>query len=291
MVKSMTGYGRCENLAHGKKITVEIKSVNHRYLDLAVKLHSSYAFLEDCIKKEVQKSVSRGKVDVYLHIENQQGDKTISLNEPFARSYCEALRQLKKKLSLSGKIDVALLARNNEIFQYQKPEEDPEVLWADVKEALETALTDFVSMRSREGERLAADLTERGAAILKVVEQIEAENPRIVKEYETRLSEKIREVLGDNQMDESRILTEVAIFADRVSFNEEVVRLKSHFKELANLLAQTEPVGRKLDFLIQEMNREINTTGSKCNDIEVSRLVVDVKAELEKIREQIQNIE
>lgn len=291
MVKSMTGYGRQESLAHGKKITVEIKSVNHRFLDLSVKLHSSYSFLEDRIKKEVQKSVSRGKVDLYLHIENQQGDKAISVNEGFAKSYCEALRRLKKSLSLPGRIDVALISRNSEVFSYQKPEEDPEVLWADVKAALDAALADFVEMRSREGARLAEDLTERGKLVLSIVEQIEAQAPRIVKEYEERLGEKIREVLGDTQMDESRVLTEVAIFADRVSFNEEVVRLKSHFEELSNLLAKTEPVGRKLDFLIQEMNREINTTGSKCNDIAVSRMVVDVKAELEKIREQVQNIE
>lgn len=291
MVKSMTGYGRCENLAHGKKITVEIKSVNHRYLDLSVKLHSSYGFLEDRIKKEVQKSVSRGKVDLYLHIENQEGEKTIAINESFAKSYCTALRHLKKSLGLPGRVDVALISRNNEIFQYQKPEEDPEQLWEDVKAALNAALSDFVAMRGREGERLAADLNERGAYILSIVEKIEEQNPRIVKDYEERLLEKIREALGDTQMDESRVLTEVAVFADRVSFNEEVVRLKSHFKELSNLLSQEEPVGRKLDFLIQEMNREINTTGSKCNDITVSRMVVDVKAELEKIREQIQNIE
>ena len=291
MVKSMTGYGRCENIAHGKKITVEIKSVNHRYLDLAVKLHSSYGYLEDRIKKEVQKSVSRGKVDLYLHIENQEGEKTMSINESFAKNYCNALRQLKKTLGLPGRVDVALLSRNNEIFQYQKPEEDPEQLWEDVKEALDSALSDFVAMRGREGERLAEDLNARGAYILSIVEQIENENPRIVKDYEERLLEKIRETLGDTQMDESRVLTEVAVFADRVSFNEEVVRLKSHFKELANLLSKDEAVGRKLDFLLQEMNREINTTGSKCNDITVSRMVVDVKAELEKIREQIQNIE
>lgn len=291
MVKSMTGYGRCESLAHGKKITVEIKSVNHRYLDLSVKLHSSYAFLEDRIKKEVQKVVSRGKVDLYLHIENQEGEKTIAINEGFAKNYYAALCQLKKSLGLPGRIDVALLSRNNEIFQYQKPEEDPELLWNDVKQVLDSALADFVAMRGREGERLAEDLNERGAFILSIVEQIEEQGPRIVKDYEDRLSEKIREVLADTQMDESRVLTEVAIFADRVSFNEEVVRLKSHFKELSNLLSKDEPVGRKLDFLIQEMNREINTTGSKCNDIVVSRLVVDVKAELEKIREQIQNIE
>lgn len=291
MIKSMTGYGRHESLVHGKKITVEIKSVNHRFLDLSIKLHSSYSFLEDRIKKEVQKAVSRGKIDLYLHIENQQGEKNITINEGFAKSYCDALRQLKKSLSLPGRVDIALLSRNSEIFQYQKTEEDPEVLWADVNDALQAALSDFVSMRSREGERLAEDLSERGKYILSIVDEIESNGPRIVQEYEARLSEKIREVLGDQQREESRVLTEVAIFADRVSFNEEVVRLKSHFVELENLLSKTEPVGRKLDFLLQEMNREINTTGSKCNDISVSRLVVDVKAELEKIREQIQNIE
>lgn len=291
MVKSMTGYGRCEKLIHGKKIMVEIKSVNHRFLDLSVKLHNNYSFLEEPIKKEVQKAVSRGKVDLYLYIENQQGEKTISLNESFARSYYNALCQLKKTLSLPGRIDVALLARNNELFQFQKPEEDADLLWQDVQETLHAALSDFIAMRSREGERLASDLQERGKYILSVVEQIEEQSPRITQEYESRLREKISEVLSGASVDEPRILTEVAIFADRVSFNEEVVRLKSHFKELETLLAKDEPVGRKLDFLIQEMNREINTTGSKCNDLTVSRLVVDIKAELEKIREQVQNIE
>ncbi len=292
MLKSMTGYGRREAVTDGKKILVEIKSVNHRYSDYNIKVQRHLGFLEDKIRKYVSSFITRGKVDIYLNVENfETADKEIRLNKEIAKNYIEVLHELRDEFGLKDDITVSSVARNSDIFQTERVEEDEEQLWNTVKTVLDGALGDFVAMREREGERIEKDLCERIDYMRTLVKTVEERSPKTVQEYSDRLYEKIKEVLDGREIDEARILTEVAIYADKVAVNEETVRLTSHFAEFDTIIGSGEPAGRRLDFLIQEINREVNTIGSKASDIEIAKTVVTLKGEIEKLREQIQNIE
>ena len=292
MIKSMTGYGRGEAVLHGRPITVEVRSVNNRYLDCTVKLPRIYVFAEDAIKAAVQSHISRGKVDVFITIgPSESGDVSISVNRPVADGYYAALCALRDAYGLKDDISVSLMSRFQDVFLVEKTQEDLEAVSADICSVLELALRDFDAMRLREGEKLGQDVLSRAAAIEGLVSKVEVRSPGIVADYRARLTAKMAEVLQNTQLDESRILTEAAIYADKVAVDEETVRLRSHLSQLRHLLQQEGAIGRKLDFLIQEFNREANTIGSKCNDIETAGYVVDIKAEIEKIREQIQNME
>ncbi len=295
MIKSMTAFGRHTEIVNNKNITVEIKSVNNRYFDCSVRISRNYSFLEEKIKPYLQNhGISRGKVDVSITIEQiGGGDVLISLNEEYAKAYFEALKQLKETLDLPGEITVATLQRDSNIFTLSKVEEDEEQDFADLCVVLNQAIEKFVLAREREGANIEADLRQKVEGIKERVAIVEAHSEEDITSYRSRLEEKLKAVLTDNKitLDENRILTECAIFADKVAVDEEIVRLRSHFKAFEDILASNEPVGRKLDFLMQEMNRETNTIGSKCSNSSIAHVVVDIKCELEKIREQIQNIE
>lgn len=292
VIKSMTGYGRGESVWNGHAITAEIRSVNNRYLDCGVKLPRMYNFAEDAVKAAVQQRVSRGKVEVYLSVgPSETGGVSISVNRPVADGYYSALRELADAYSLADDISVSLLSRFPDVFLVERTEEDRDEVVAGLLEALGKALDEFDAMREREGAKLAEDVRSRAETIKQLTTQVEERSPGIVADYRAKLTAKLQEILGNTQIDESRILTEAAIYADKVAVDEETVRLRSHLDQLARMLEQGGSVGRKLDFLIQEFNREANTIGSKCNDVETGRLVVDIKAEIEKIREQIQNLE
>ena len=288
----MTGYGRGEASAHGRRITVEVRSVNNRYLDCNIKLPRAYIFAEDTLKKRVGSVISRGKVDVFISLESEGTDEVhITLNRAVADGYYRALEEMDKTYGLQDSISLTLLSRFPDVFTVEKPEEDLEQVSADICAVLDTALEEFSRMRSQEGTRLAEDILGRADTIEALVGRIEERSPQTVSDYRARLEAKMQEVLENKQLDESRILTEAAIFADKVAVDEETVRLRSHLEQLRQMLEQGGATGRKLDFLIQEFNREANTIGSKCSDIEISRWVVDLKGEIEKIREQVQNIE
>ena len=292
MVKSMTGYGRGEAVLNGRSITVEIRSVNNRYLDCTVKMPRAYIFAEDGIKKKVQSEISRGKVDVFVTLEMRQAERVlVSVDEGLADGYHQALCALRDRYGLQDNVSAAQLARFPDVLRVEKDEEDVEAVARDIETVLEAALTDFNAMRLREGEKLAQDVQNRAGTIRTLLTAVEERSPRTVDEYRAKLVARMEEVLSNTQIDESRILTEAAIFADKVAVDEETVRLRSHLSQLDGMLAGDAPVGRKLDFLIQEFNREANTIGSKCSDLEITRHVVDIKAEIEKIREQVQNIE
>ena len=288
----MTGYGRGEANLNGRPITVELRSVNNRYLDCTVKLPRIYVFAEDAVKSRVQSRISRGKVDVYITIgPSANGDVAISVNKPVADGYYAALKDLRDTYGLRDDISVSLLSRFQDVFLVEKTQEDLEALSADICTVLDLALDDFDAMRTREGEKLCQDVRSRAATIEGLVSKVEKRSPGIVADYRAKLVARMNEVLQNTQIDESRILTEAAIYADKVAVDEETVRLRSHLSQLDHMLSQGGAIGRKLDFLIQEFNREANTIGSKCSDIETAGYVVDIKAEVEKIREQIQNIE
>ena len=292
MVKSMTGYGRARQERNGRNITVEVRSVNNRYLDCTVKMPRAYIFAEDAMKALVQKYISRGKVDVFVTVDAVTADQTVvQVNEPLARSYYQALSRLREMFSLEDELSASTLARFPDVLAVTKAEEDLEMISADICAVLEEALTAHRQMRSVEGEKLFSDIAGRADTIESVVAKVEERSPQTVSEYRARLEAKMREVLQSTTIDESRILTEAAIFADKIAVDEETVRLRSHLSQLRTMLSGDEPVGRKLDFLIQEVNRECNTIGSKCNDLTIDRDVVNMKAEVEKIREQVQNIE
>ena len=292
LVKSMTGYGRGEATVNGRAITVELRSVNNRYLDCTVKLPRIYVFAEDAVKTRVQSRISRGKVDVFVTIgPSANGDVTISVNKPVADGYFAALKDLRDAYGLRDDISVSLLSRFQDVFLVEKTQEDLEALSADICSVLDLALDDFDAMRTREGEKLCQDVRSRADTIANLVTKVEERSPGIVADYRAKLLAKMNEVLQNTQIDESRILTEAAIYADKVAVDEETVRLRSHLSQLEHMLGQGGAIGRKLDFLIQEFNREANTIGSKCSDIETAGYVVEIKAEIEKIREQIQNIE
>ncbi|MBE6940473.1 MAG: YicC family protein [Ruminococcaceae bacterium] len=292
MVKSMTGFGRAREVLHGRDITVEVRSVNNRYLDCTVKMPRAYYFAEDAMKACVQKAISRGKVDVFVTIDTTAADvSVVRVNEPLARGYYEALQQLKETFSLEGEVTPMVLAKFPDVLTVTKAEEDLETVAADICQVLEQALAAYNQMRAVEGVKLAEDILSRAETIRSVVAKVEQRSPQTVAEYRQKLENKMKEVLQSTTIDESRILTEAAIFADKIAVDEETVRLRSHLVQLDTMLHGSESVGRKLDFLIQEINRECNTIGSKCNDLTIAQDVVTMKAEVEKIREQVQNIE
>ena len=292
MVKSMTGYGRCEETVGGRRITVELKSVNHKYFEFSPRVTRGYGFLEDKLKSYVQSRGARGKIDLFLSIETlEDADVVVSVNHSLAAGYIAALREITERYKLPDTVTVNSLSRYSDIFSVHKAPEDEEAIWAAVQPVAEKAVDAFIAMRETEGSRLYEDVMARAAVILELVGKIEARSPETVKAYRERLEMKLREVLSDTAIDEQRILTEAAIFADKVAVAEETVRLRSHFEQLKSLLGAEEPSGRKMDFLVQEMNRETNTIGSKASDSQIAYMVVDIKAEIEKIREQIQNIE
>ena len=288
----MTGYGRGEAVLHERTITVEVRSVNNRYLDCSIKMPRLYIFAEDAIKSRVKDSISRGKVDVFVSMDSSKTDgMSISVNRSVADGYVNALRELKSTYQLMGTPNLALLSRFSDVFLVEKAQEDVETVAADICQVLDMALQDFSAMCEREGAKLKEDILFRAENIAQLTSFVETQSPKTVLEYRARLEAKMKETLQNTQIEESRILTEAAIFADKVAVDEETVRLRSHLDQLREMLELGGPVGRKLDFLIQEFNREANTIGSKCNDIETSKQVINIKAEIEKIREQIQNLE
>ena len=292
MVKSMTGYGRAVETVNGREFTVELRSVNNRYLDCTVKLPRSLSFAEETVKQAVKNTISRGKVDVFISARSEgAADVKVSLNAAMVEGYLAAMKQMVAQYSVQDDISVSLISRMPEVFTVEKPEVDEEQLLADLMGVVHKALENYDAMRTAEGKALENDLRSRGNTILELVSQVEAGNGKTVSDYRARLEAKIKEVLANTAIDESRILTEAAIFADKVAVDEETVRLRSHLKQMNAMLTTGGAVGRKLDFLLQEMNREANTIGSKCTDVALARIVVDIKAELEKIREQTQNIE
>ena len=292
MIKSMTGYGRAVAAVNGREFTAELRSVNNRYLDCTVKLPRALSFAEDAVKQAVKVSVSRGKVDVYISMKSETADDTtITLNKGVLEGYLAAMRQMVTEYEVKDDISVSTVSRLPEVFSVDKPQVDEEQLLKDLLSVVEQALAGYDAMRCTEGQALDADLRSRGNTILDLVAQVEQGNAQTVIDYRARLESKLREVLAATNIDESRILTEAAIFADKVAVDEETVRLRSHLTQMNEMLTSGGAVGRKLDFLLQEMNREANTIGSKCTDVRLARIVVDIKAELEKIREQTQNIE
>ena len=288
----MTGYGRAVETVNGREFTVELRSVNNRYLDCSVRLPRILSFGEDAVKQAVKASVSRGKVDVFITVRSEAGDEIqVSLNQNVLKGYLAAMHQMVSEFGVKDDISVSTVSRLSDVFILEKPQVDEEQLLADLMCVVNQALANYDAMRTAEGQALDKDLRSRGETILGFVAQVEAGNAQTVVDYRTRLENKLKEVLENTQIDESRILTEAAIFADKVAVDEETVRLRSHLKQMNEMLDGGGAVGRKLDFLLQEMNREANTIGSKCTDVKLARIVVDIKAELEKIREQTQNIE
>ena len=288
----MTGYGRAVQTIDGREITVELRSVNNRYLDCTVKLPRMFSFAEDSVKNRVKAAVSRGKVDVYIGVNAAQtADVQVAVNRPVLESYLAALRQIESEYGVRDDVTVMSLARLPDVFSVEKTEEDEQKLTQDILSVAEEAISRYNAMRETEGAVLEADLRGRAATILERVALVEARSPVTVAEYRERLRQKMQEVLQNTAIDEGRILQEAAIYADRIAVDEETVRLRSHLAQLGDMLTKGGAIGRKLDFLLQELNRETNTIGSKCNDLELSNIVVDMKAELEKIREQTQNIE
>ena len=292
MIKSMTGFGRAKEQINNLDITVEIKSVNHRYFEFSSRMPRAYQFLEEKLKSACHQSITRGKVELSLIIEdNSESSSVVEINRPFAKGYIAALKQLAKDFKIKDDVKVSTVALNPEIFKIKRQSlEDEEVTQA-VLAVTNQAIESFIAMREIEGEKLAADILSRAQAILSKVSLIEERSPETVKAYRERLEAKIKELLADAKVDEQRLITETAIFADKVAVDEETVRLRSHIHQLSNLLKENSAVGKKLDFIVQEMNRETNTIGSKCQDVDISHTVVDIKSEIEKIREQVQNIE
>lgn len=277
---------------HERTITVEVRSVNNRYLDCTVKMPRMYLFAEDALKSLVQGSISRGKVDVFVSIDQRGAeDVQISVNQPVAEGYYKALLAISEQFGLPSDVNASTLARFSDVLLVEKQPQDVDTVKEDLLIVLGQALVEHMGMRQREGARMKEDIDARLNALGALVEKAEARSPKTVGEYRAKLEQRMREVLEHTNIEESRILTEVAIFADKVAVNEEIVRLRSHMEQVGDLLCASGPQGRKLDFLMQELNREANTIGSKGNDVEMARLVVDMKAEIEKIREQVQNIE
>ncbi len=295
MIRSMTGYGRSQAVVDTMNITVELKSVNHRYFEFNSRVPRNYGFLDEKLKSYIGSRVSRGKVECYVSVENLEDDEIeILVNHSLAQSYLSALKELadRNELTLRDDLAISSLARYNDVFTVHKQEADEEKIWNAVKCVAEKAVDKFIEMRETEGSKLKNDVLSRADLIIEKVSVIEERSPETVKEYSQKLLTRMREALGDNiHIDEQRILTEAAIYADKVAVAEETVRLSSHMSQLKLFLVSDEAIGRKMDFLVQEMNREANTIGSKAQDVEIARAVLDIKAEIEKIREQIQNIE
>lgn len=292
MIRSMTGYGRGQQTLGGMDITVELRSVNHRYYEYSSRLPRVYGFLDERLKNYLQKTVSRGKVDVGVWIDTVDAPGSeVVVNHALAEGYLKALRELAQTYGLRDDVSVNALSRFPDILTVRKAAEDEEAIWEAVRQVTDEALAGFVAMREREGARMREDVLARRQTILQAVEKVEGRSPEIVREHMAKVEARMKELLSTATVDEQRLLTEAALFADKTATAEETVRLRSHLDQLETLVNASEPVGRKLDFLVQEINRETNTIGSKVQDVELARVVVDVKAEIEKIREQIQNIE
>ncbi len=292
MIRSMTGYGSAKGAAEGFEITVELKSVNNRYLDTSVKLPRNFIFAEDAIKKAVQAHISRGKVDVFVTVDaSTAGDVTVKVNESLLKGYIDAITHIFEEYPVTNDLTAMSVARLPDVLCVEKADMDAEQIAAEITEIAERALKDFDEMREREGEKLRDDVLGRIDTIDRLVSIVEEKAPETVKEYRARLEQKMTEVLATSGIEESRILAEAAIFADHIAVDEETVRLRSHMSQLRTMITGNSPIGRKIDFLVQEFNREANTIGSKCQNSEIAHVVVDLKSEIEKIREQIQNIE
>ena len=292
MVKSMTGYGSSKGTVEGLNITVELKSVNNRYLDANVRLPRSFLFAEELLKAAIQKHISRGKVDMFVSVDSSDaGDMTVKVNEPLLKGYLDALKHISEEHGLPLDVTAYNISRFSDVLSVEKKELDAEAISQGIVEIAEKALDDYDSMRSREGEKLREDVLSRIGIIDSLVKRVEEESPKTVAEYRARLEARMAEVLGTAGIDENRILAEAAIFADHIAVDEETVRLRSHMSQLSAMVNGASPIGRKMDFLIQEFNRETNTIGSKCQNSDIAHIVVDIKSEIEKIREQIQNIE
>ena len=292
MIKSMTGFGRCEIAENSRKITVEMKSVNHRYLDVNLKMPKSLNFFESAIRSELKNYITRGKVDIFISYEDlSEHTSTVRYHKEVAEEYFRYLKQMAEDFGLDNDIRVSSLSKYPDVFTMEEAGVDEEELWKEIQKAVDGAAGMFVETRITEGEHLRDDLLEKLEGMLKLVSFISERSPQILEEYRNRLEEKVKELLGDATVDESRLLTEVTLFADKVCVDEEVVRLKSHIETTKNTLLEGGSIGRKLDFIAQEMNREANTILSKANDLEISNCAIELKTEIEKVREQIQNIE
>lgn len=292
MIRSMTGYGRGQEVVNGWSIVVEIKSVNHRYFEYASRLPRGYAFLDDKLKSLLQQRISRGKVDVYVQIQAlETADSEVVVDHSLAESYLNALRDLTERYDLRMDVSATALSRYPDVLTVRQAQVDEDAVWSAVSQVAESALARFIAMREVEGARMRDDVLSRVVTIRRAVAEVEARSPETVRAHMEKVEARIRELLGGVPLDEARLLNEAAVFADKAAVAEETVRLCSHLDQLEELLSGDEAIGRKLDFLVQEINRETNTIGSKCSDLTLTRIVVDIKAEIEKIREQIQNIE
>ena len=292
MIKSMTGFGRCEVLKDSRKFTVELKSVNHRYLDVNIRMPKKLNFFETSIRTLLKSYADRGKVDIFITYEDlSQSQVSVKYNAALAAEYLKYLNQMAEEFSLDNDVRVSTLSRYPEVFTMEECSEDEDELWNGLKEALERAFSQFVEMRTKEGERLKEDILLKLDLLSEQIRFIEERSPQIIAEYRTKLEEKMRELLEDTQIDDNRIAAEVILFADKICTDEEVVRLKSHIQHMKETLEESNGIGRKLDFIAQEMNREANTILSKANDLDISNRAISLKTEIEKIREQIQNIE
>ncbi len=292
MIKSMTGYGRAREVLNKRDITVEVRSVNNRYLDCTVKMPRMYAFAEDAVKQRVQKAISRGKVDVFITVDASAADVAkVTVNRELAAQYASAMKELANVCGTEAHVTPETLSRFPDVLTVTKADEDLETVSADLCAVLDEALTAYNAMRAVEGAKLAEDIASRLTYIENYTSQVEERSPQTVAEYRAKLTARMQEVLQSTTIDQQRILTEAAIYADKVAVDEETVRLRSHVAQLRIMIASDEPMGRKMDFLIQEVNRESNTIGSKCNDVAIAQVVVGLKAEVEKMREQVQNVE
>lgn len=292
MIKSMTGYGKSEQTIDSLNVTVEIKSVNHRYFEFSARVPREYGFLEEKLKKYCNSLITRGKVECYVSVEDlEEREMEVNVNETLAAGYVKALKELSERFGLKDDISAVTLSRYPDVITLHKASEDEERIWNAVKTVAETAVSKFIEMRETEGSKLRGDILSRADYIIECVEFIEGRSPETVREYNEKLKQRMRELLGDASVDEQRLLNEAAIYADKIAVDEETVRLRSHISQLREFMNSSEAIGRKLDFLVQEINREANTIGSKAQDVDIAKKVIAIKAEVEKIREQVQNIE
>ena len=292
MIKSMTGYGKSEQTIDSLNVTVEIKSVNHRYFEFSSRVPREYGFLEEKLKKYCNSLITRGKVECYVSVEDlEEREMEVNVNETLAAGYVKALKELSERFGLKDDISAVTLSRYPDVITLHKASEDEERIWNAVKTVAETAVSKFIEMRETEGSKLRGDILSRADYIIECVEFIEGRSPETVREYNEKLKQRMKELLGDAAVDEQRLLNEAAIYADKIAVDEETVRLRSHISQLREFMNSSEAIGRKLDFLVQEINREANTIGSKAQDVDIAKKVIAIKAEVEKIREQVQNIE
>lgn len=292
MIKSMTGYGKSEQTIDSLNVTVEIKSVNHRYFEFSARVPREYGFLEEKLKKYCNSLITRGKVECYVSVEDlEEREMEVNVNETLAAGYVKALKELSERFGLKDDISAVTLSRYPDVITLHKASEDEERIWNAVKTVAETAVSKFIEMRETEGSKLRGDILSRADYIIECVEFIEGRSPETVREYNEKLKKRMKELLGDAAVDEQRLLNEAAIYADKIAVDEETVRLRSHISQLREFMNSSEAIGRKLDFLVQEINREANTIGSKAQDVDIAKKVIAIKAEVEKIREQVQNIE